>query len=55
MVAAGAGAALAGLVIAVPQLIWLSEHKPLVFGGAGGPLTMSGVVLWRARDGNARL
>jgi len=34
MVALGAGAALAGLVTAVPQLIWLSEHKALVFGVA---------------------
>ena len=24
----------AGLVTAIPQLIWLSEHKPLVFGSA---------------------
>ena len=32
LVMLGAGAALAGLVTAIPQLIWLSEHKPLVFG-----------------------
>ncbi len=31
MVALGAGATLAGLVTAVPQLIWLSEHKVEVF------------------------
>lgn len=49
MVAVGAGAALAGLVTAVPQLIWLSDHKGLVFGGAGGLLIVSGGVLWRAR------
>ncbi|UHQ19863.1 hypothetical protein LVB87_01470 [Lysobacter sp. KIS68-7] len=50
MVALGAGAALAGLVTAVPQLIWLSEHKALVFGVAAGMLALSGVMLWRARS-----
>ncbi|MFC3549580.1 hypothetical protein ACFOLC_00965 [Lysobacter cavernae] len=49
MVMLGAGAALAGLVIAVPQLVWLSEHKALVFGGAGALLILSGILLWRAR------
>ena len=49
MVALGAGAALAGLVAAVPQLIWLSEHKALVFGIAFTALALSGAVLWRAR------
>lgn len=49
MVALGAGAALAGLVTAVPPLIWLSEHKALVFATAGGMLGLSGVLLWRAR------
>lgn len=49
MVALGAGAALAGLVTAVPQLIWLSEHKAVVFGLAFALLALSGVLLWRAR------
>jgi hypothetical protein len=49
MVALGAGAALAGLVSAVPQLIWLSEHKLLVFGAAGVALLLSGALLQRAR------
>lgn len=49
MVALGAGAALAGLVTAVPQLIWLSEHKSLVFGVAGAALIFSGLMLWRGR------
>jgi hypothetical protein len=48
-VSLGAGAALVGLVSAIPQLIWLSEHKLLVFGIAGVSLVLSGVVLWRAR------
>ena len=49
MVALGAGAALAGLVTAVPQLIWLSEHKALVFAAAGSALLLSGVMLRGAR------
>lgn len=49
MVALGAGAALAGLVAAVPQLVWLSEHKAAVFGVASAMLAMSGRLLWRAR------
>jgi hypothetical protein len=49
LVAIGAGAALAGLVTAVPQLIWLSQHKPLVFGIAGALLAVSGVALWTGR------
>jgi hypothetical protein len=49
LVALGAGAALAGLVTAVPQLIWLSDHKPWVFGLAGGLLAISGIALMVAR------
>ena len=50
MVGLGAGASLAGLVTAFPQLVWLSEHKPLVFGTAFALLALSGVVQWRARS-----
>lgn len=49
MVSLGAGAALAGLVTAVPQLVWLSSHKSVVFGVALGMLALSGAMLWRAR------
>lgn len=49
VVSLGAGAALAGLVTAVPQLAWLSQHKGAVFGVAGVFLALSGVLLWRAR------
>lgn len=49
MVALGAGASLAGLVTAFPQLIWLSEHKPIVFGFAFAMLALSGTIQWRAR------
>jgi hypothetical protein len=50
LVALGAGAALAGLVTAVPQLIWLSEHKALVFGLAAVLVAVSGVALWYGRS-----
>jgi hypothetical protein len=49
LVSLGAGAVVAGLVSAVPQLVWLSEHKPLVFGLAGALLLLSGALLWNAR------
>lgn len=49
LVTLGAGAALAGLVTAVPQLIWLSEHKILVFGSAAALLGASGVAIWHGR------
>jgi len=48
-VSLGAGAALVGLVSAVPQLIWLSEHKVWVFAIAGILLAASGALLWHAR------
>lgn len=48
MVSLGAGAVLAGIVSAVPQLIWLSERKLLVFAVAGGMLMLSGIMLRRA-------
>jgi hypothetical protein len=46
----GAGATLAGLVTAVPQLVWLSEQKTLVFGSAAALLVLSGVALWHGRN-----
>ncbi len=45
MVSLGAGAALVGLITAIPQLVWLSEHKVAVFGVAGVLLIASGVML----------
>lgn len=49
MVALGAGAALAGLVGAIPQLVWMSEHKGLVFGTAGALLGLAGIAVWSGR------
>src|SRR5688500_7274042 len=50
LVSVGAGAAVVGLISAVPQLIWLSEHKPLVFGTAALLFIGSGAMLWHARQ-----
>jgi hypothetical protein len=50
LVALGAGAVMAGLVSAVPQLIWLGQNKALVFGLAGALLALAGAWQWRARS-----
>jgi len=49
LVALGAGAVLSSLVAAVPQLVWLSEHKALVFGFAALMLAVAGALQWRQR------
>jgi predicted small integral membrane protein len=49
MVSIGAGAALSALVSAVPQLVWLSEHKDVLFTVAGVMLLLGGIAQWRAR------
>jgi hypothetical protein len=49
-VALGAGAAFSSLISAVPQLIWLSEHKEAVFGAAAFLLLVTGSLHWRARS-----
>jgi hypothetical protein len=49
LVAIGAGAALSSLVSAVPQLVWLSEHKEALFSFAGLMLAASGTLQWRNR------
>lgn len=50
LVTIGAGAVLAGLVSAVPQLIWLSTYKIQVFVIAGLLLLVTGVMQWRMRN-----
>jgi hypothetical protein len=45
LVAVGAGAALSSLVSAVPQLVWISEHKTPVFAFAGAMLLLAGLIL----------
>lgn len=49
LVTLGLGAALAGLVTAVPQLVWFSEHKGAFFLFAAAMLAAGGVMQWRAR------
>lgn len=49
LVVLGAGAALSGLVSTVPQIVWLSANKGLVFGAAAVMLAVAGVLQWRAR------
>jgi hypothetical protein len=46
----GFGAAFAGLIGAVPQLIWLSENKLSLFAIGGTLLLVGGILRWRARD-----
>lgn len=49
LVALGAGAVLSSLVAAVPQLVWLSEHKEGLFVFAGLMLAAGGALQWRNR------
>lgn len=46
----GMGAVVAGLVSAVPQITWLSENKPIVFGVSGLLIVLAGTLQWRARN-----
>ena len=46
LVSLGAGAVMAGLIEAVPQLVWLGKNKALVFGIAGVLLLVSGAWQW---------
>ena len=50
LVAIGSAATLASLVSSFPQLIWISEHKGLVFGLAGVMLAIAGYLQWQARN-----
>jgi hypothetical protein len=49
LVAIGSAATLTALVSHFPQLIWISEHKLLVFGLAGAMLVIAGYMQWQAR------
>ena len=50
LVALGAGAVLASVVTAFPQLVWISEHKVEVFVLAGAMLSVAGWLQWRAKS-----
>lgn len=45
----GMGAAFAGLVGTFPQLVWLSEHKVIVFGSGALFLALGGILQWKNR------
>lgn len=49
-VSLGAGAALVGLLNAVPQLVWVSQHKVAVFAVAAILLAASGVARYLNRN-----
>ena len=49
LVSLGSGATLAALLTNVPQLIWISEHRVLIFGGAAFLLLLAGSLLWKQR------
>ena len=49
LVSLGMGAALAGLVSHVPQLVWLSEYKVWVFSIAGVLLAFASYMQYRQR------
>ena len=50
MITLGMGAALSSLTSNVPQLIWLSERKPLVFGGSLILLGLAGCARYLTRN-----
>jgi hypothetical protein len=50
LVTIGAGAALAGLVSTVPQLVILSKYKVTVFTIAGLLILITGVIQWKNRN-----
>jgi hypothetical protein len=49
-VSLGAGAVMASVVTSVPQIVWFSEHKLVVFTFAGVMLSISGFLQWKARS-----
>ena len=50
LVSLGAGAVMASVVSSVPQIVWFSEHKLVVFTFAGVMLSISGFLQWKARS-----
>ena len=50
LITLGMGAALSSLTSNVPQLIWLSEHKPVVFGGSLILLSLAWCVRYLTRN-----
>jgi hypothetical protein len=49
LVSLGAGAALASLVAVFPQIVWISEHKEVIFLISSALMVAGGVLQWRNR------
>lgn len=50
LVSIGAGAVMAGLIEAVPQITWLGKNKVWVFAFAALMIAGSGAMQWRVRN-----
>ncbi len=50
LVSLGAGAVMAGLIDALPQIVWLGKNKELVFGVAAALIAASGAWQWHTRS-----
>jgi hypothetical protein len=49
LVSLGAGAALASLVAVFPQIVWISEHKEVIFLISSALMVVGGFLQWRNR------
>jgi hypothetical protein len=49
LVSLGAGAALASLVAVFPQIVWISEHKEVIFLVSSTLMVVGGFLQWRNR------
>ena len=50
LVSLGAGAALASLVAVFPQIVWISEHKEIIFAFSALLMVLGGFLQWRNRN-----
>lgn len=50
LVALGMGSVMVGLVTTVPQIVWLSQYKGVVFTTSGMMIGVSGFLQYRARN-----
>ncbi|WP_018998268.1 hypothetical protein [Hirschia maritima] len=49
LITLGAGAVMAGLTSSIPGIIWLTEHKLILFGVSGALLIAAVVTKWMTR------
>lgn len=49
-VSLGMGAVVAGMVSSMPWLVWLSDHKVIVFAVAAILIVIAGGLMWQARN-----